>query len=338
MKLLVVLGLLVAVLAKNHMSSVARVRGADPQWPHFAKFVDDYQRHYHNAREVSSKFDVFKLNMMEAARLSKRNPRATFGVNQFADVHPDEFRVTHLMPASVVAKFNESRVGVPSYWDTHARQGVKIDARTGNAAAKNWCDEGKCTSVKDQGQCGSCWAFSATETIESAILIKGSLDKGDLGPQQIVDCDTTMQGCNGGDPRQAIDYVAGAPGQDTEASYPYTAQDGSCAFDPNNVGGTTGGAQDVSDGDENSLQEFIQSSGPPSVCVDASTWQSYTGGVLTDCGSQIDHAVQAVGIDSDSNAYIVRNSWGGGWGEAGMIRIGMGANTCLIANEVTWAS
>jgi C1A family cysteine protease len=339
MKAVLLLAAVACVLAKtNVMSLVQAQRGNDPQWPHFAQFVKDFGRNYHTVAEVNAKFDVFKLNMANAARLSKKNPKATFGVNKFADVHPEEFARTHLMPREAVAAMNASRKGIPSWWSTHKRHAVKINPHTRVAADVNWCDQGKCTPVKDQGQCGSCWAFSATETIESSMMIAGTFQGNALGPQEIVDCDSQMQGCNGGDPRQAIDWVAQNGGLDTEAAYPYTAQDGQCAFDPSQAQGKTSGSQDVSDGDENSLQSFLQSTGPPSVCVDASSWQSYTGGVLTDCGQQIDHAVQAVGIDSSNNAYIVRNSWGEGWGESGMIRVQMGQNLCMIANEVTWAS
>jgi len=330
----------VAVSAHTHMSAVATVRGSDPQWPHFAQFVHDYGRDYESVAEVNEKFDNFKLVMKLAAQHSKANPLARFGVNMFADVHPVEFRRTHLMPANWSTTLKTGK-HFPKWFATHKMHPVKRNAQ-GVPNAVDWCGQGKCTAIKDQGQCGSCWAFSATETIESAMMIAGSFKGNDLGPEQIVDCDTAMQGCGGGDPRQAIDSVNQQGGQDTEQAYPYTAgqsgQAGSCAFDPNNAEGKTSGSQAVSDGDENALQSFLQNTGPPSVCVDASSWQSYSGGVLTSCGSQIDHAVQATGIDDASSAYIVRNSWGAGWGESGYIRIQTGQNLCLIANEVSWSS
>jgi len=328
----------VAVSAHTHMSAVAAARGSDPQWPHFAQFVHDYGRDYESVAEVNEKFDNFKIVMKIAAQHSKANPLARFGVNKFADVHPDEFRRTHLMPTNWSTTLKTDK-HYPKFFKTHKMHPVKRNAQ-GVPNAINWCtDKNACTPVKDQGQCGSCWAFSATETIESAMMIAGQAPP-PLGPEQIVDCDTSMQGCGGGDPRQAIDYVQGAGGQDSEETYPYTAgqsgQAGTCAASGSGPGKTSG-SQDVADGDENALQSFLQNNGPPSVCVDASSWQSYSGGVLTDCGQQIDHAVQAVGLDDTANAYIVRNSWGEGWGESGYIRIQTGQNLCAIANEVSWS-
>jgi len=140
-----------------------------------------------------------------------------------------------------------------------------------------------------------------------------------------------------------MNYLVSAGGQDTEASYPYTAgggQSGSCNFQSGSVAGTLSGPQDVSDGDESALQSFLQNNGPPSVCVDASSWSSYTGGVMTSCGCNIDHAVQATGISSQfgTPAYIVRNSWNTDWGVNGFIYLQIGQNMCCVANEVSWVS
>jgi len=114
---------------------------------------------------------------------------------------------------------------------------------------------------------------------------------------------------------------------------------GTCNFQSPGTG-MTAGAVDVGDGDENALQSFLQNSGPPSVCVDASSWSSYTGGVLTSCGCNVDHAVQATGISSQygTPAYVIRNSWNTDWGVNGFIYLAIGSNTCCVANEVTWTT
>jgi len=206
----------------------------------------------------------------------------------------------------------------------------------------NWEDKGATTPVKDQRQCGSCWAFSATENVESVwFLAKGQLPV--LAPQQIVDCDKSDYGCSGGWPYMAFTYLTNCGGQDTEASYPYKAVDQTCQFKPASVSARISGYKSVPK-DYQQIMNALPTTSPFSVCVDASTWQFYTGGVMTkaQCGSlsSPDHCVQMVGFNSDASDpyWILRNSWGTGWGLSGHIWIEMGANDpCLVNNYVTTA-
>jgi len=221
---------------------------------------------------------------------------------------------------------------------------VGADADVDWCSTQNPDSTNYCTPVKDQGQCGSCWAFSATQTIESANAKAGN-GLNVLAPQQIVDCDGNDDGCGGGDPRSGMTYIQGAPGQEGESSYPYTSgQTGNaseCQFDSSQTVETDqNGPIDVSDGDETKLRSFLETTGPPSVCVDASSWQNYQSGVMSKCGCSIDHAVQAVGIQTVNGveAYKVRNSWNTDWGVDGFIFLKVGSNTCCVANEVSWAS
>jgi len=131
----------------------------------------------------------------------------------------------------------------------------------------------------------------------------------------------------------------GAGGQDSEDSYPYTAgngNSGSCQFDPSNVKAKISGYKKVSG--EPALQTTLQSTGPISVCVDASTWQTYQSGVLTDCGTSVDHCVQLTGYanwGTSGSYWIVRNSWGDSWGQNGFIWIQTGSDLCLIGDYAT---
>jgi C1A family cysteine protease len=322
------------------MVHVARERMAEPEWASFVTFTHDHSRTYKSAEEVHAKFNNFKATVAKNAVLSKQNPLATFGINKFADMSEAEFRSTHLMPVNITSTYRQKHKNMKKWVAPKHPSAMATKARQPDGAV-DWCAAGACTPVKDQQQCGSCWAFSATEVLESFSFISG---KGlpTLAPEQIVDCDTSDSGCNGGDPRSALTYVQGAGGQDTETSYPYTAgggQAGSCAFIQADIAADdANGPVDVTDGTESGLQSFLQSTGPPSVCVDASSWSSYTGGVLSSCGCNIDHAVQATGISADGSYYIVRNSWNTNWGENGFIYLQTGANTCCVANEVSWAS
>jgi len=157
-----------------------------------------------------------------------------------------------------------------------------------------------------------------------------------LAPQEIVDCDTGEQGCNGGDPQQAYPWVAQEGGMDTESSYPYTAEAGTCQFSSSNVAAQISGANDGFGGSEQQMAANLASTAPFSIIVDASSWQYYTGGILpaSQCGQSLDHAVIAAGYDLNNQFWNVRNSWGAGWGENGYIRLQYGQNTCGLTTEV----
>jgi KDEL-tailed cysteine endopeptidase len=312
------------------MGAVERVRGGDADWSSFVGFVAKYGREYSSIREINAKFDIFKANVIVAAQTQKRNPHARFGVTKFSDMSQEEFRATMLMSKEMSEQYTNARklLGKPKPVHHHHRVNVSNDV--------DWCAKGVCSPVKDQGQCGSCWAFSATETLESMVAMSKGGDPPVLGPQQIVDCDKggQDQGCNGGMPAGAIAYLVEAGGQETEADYPYTAQDGQCNFDSSRSLIKPAGSQDVGQGDD-SLQAAIQQS-VVSVGVDASQWSSYQGGIMTDCGSQLDHAVVATGLGTDPDAgvyYIVRNSWGAGWGNNGFIFISGKGDVCGIADN-----
>jgi len=327
----------VAVSAStNVLNHLSQAHQGDAELSGFLKFALRFQRNYGSVAEADHRFLNFKATVARNVQLNKENPKARFGINKFADLSAEEFRRSYLMPINStgkmthIPKFYKHKVDIPA---------VRLQ-KSCLPTGVDWVAKGATTAVKNQGQCGSCWAFSATQALESATFLAGQ-GLPVLSPEQIVDCDSSDGGCQGGDPRSALTYVAGAGGQDTEGSYPYTAgggQSGQCAFQQSNVAATEGGPQDVGDGNEGSLQSFLQNSGPPSVCVDASSWSSYEGGVLTSCGCNIDHAVQAVGISDDGSYYIVRNSWDVTWGEGGYIWLATGQNTCCVANEVTWVS
>jgi len=212
----------------------------------------------------------------------------------------------------------------------------------------DWSSKGVVSAVKNQEQCGSCWAFSATECIESVYaLAKKSKAADVLGPQQIVDCDTAGQdqGCNGGYPYGAFEYIISAGGQETEAAYPYTAQDGTCQFNAKDIKDTISNwAYVTQSSDEKAMQAYVYSTSPISVCVDgADVWQDYTGGVVTPssgCGTTLDHAVQITGwqVQNNTNVWNVRNSWGADWGEAGYIWLQIGGDVCGVADLVTAAT
>ena len=303
---------------------------ADPDFPAFKDFIGKYGRRYATRSEFEGRFIIFKDNLKEIAARNEHNG-ARHGINQFADVDADEFRAQRMgfQPTSLKLK---RKPGLP--------RATPINATA--AKSKDWRNTGVLTPVKDQGQCGSCWAFSATEQLESQYQQQfGSLIE--LSPQQLVSCDPNCGGCNGGNPINAWFYVNNFGGQETEKAYPYTSgttqASGTCnanaEFDAEAIGADVGYYVSQSASDEGNMLLAIQDS-PLSIAVDASTWSSYTGGVVSassGCGSTLNHAVQLVGYNAEGNYYIVRNSWGTSWGNGGYIYVEAGHNVCGIAGQ-----
>lgn len=190
--------------------------------------------------------------------------------------------------------------------------------------------------VKNQGQCGSCWAFSTTAVLESNIAIaKGTLYN--FAEQQLVDCcgDKGYEclGCNGAWPEWALNYV-NAEGIVSQSEYAYTAKKAACKATPTAKKFLNSAKPWVmlQREDQGALKNAISATGPVSICIDASNWSLYRSGVFSNCGTKtLNHAVLAVGYQADG-VWIVRNSWGASWGEQGYIRLSAG-NTCGITEH-----
>lgn len=211
---------------------------------------------------------------------------------------------------------------------------VKNDSVTNLSTAHlsdsvDWRAKGAVNPVQNQGQCGSCWAFSATAAMEGEHFIKtGELLK--LSEQQFVDCDDHSQGCNGGLEASAFFYAKYNP-QELEKDYQYTAKDGKCKADTSKEVVSATDYTNVPPSSDSQLKAAIDAQ-PTCVAVEADTdFQYYKSGILNakNCGTNLDHAVTAVGYGSDSDGnqyYIVRNSWGASWGEDGYIRMAAGTD------------
>jgi cathepsin L len=185
----------------------------------------------------------------------------------------------------------------------------------------DWVSQGKVSRVKNQGNCGSCWAFSTTGVLESWALFTGRSVS--LSEQQLVDCSTAYgnHGCNGGWPSSALNYVK-VGGIATEAEYPYAAKNQNCAKN----GGSFKLASYGSAKGCPALQTAITAR-PISVTVDATNWSKYAGGVFNNCATSINHAVLLVG--ATDSYWKIKNSWASSWGESGYIRLSPG-NTCGV--------
>ncbi|XP_006132119.1 cathepsin K [Pelodiscus sinensis] len=203
----------------------------------------------------------------------------------------------------------------------------------------DWRKKGYVTPVKNQGQCGSCWAFSSVGALEGQLKRRtGKMLS--LSPQNLVDCVTKNDGCGGGYMTNAFEYVKENRGIDSEDSYPYVGQDENCMYSPTGKAAKCRGYREIPEGNEKALKRAVARVGPVSVGIDASlsSFQFYSRGVYYDesCNAEnVNHAVLAVGYGTlkGSKHWIVKNSWGEEWGNKGYILMARNMNNaCGIAN------
>merc|ERR1712054_686421 len=207
-----------------------------------------------------------------------------------------------------------------------------------NNSSVNWVKQGAVTAVKNQGQCGSCWSFSTTGSVEGINAVSGGQLTA-FSEQQLMDCSWLQgnKGCNGGLMDNAFRYLV-SKGSETESDYPYTAQSSFvCKYDSSKVVFKISGYKDVRSNSVDELESAVAQQ-PVSIAVEADqqSWQFYNGGVVSsDCGQQLDHGVLVAGYDNGSTPYwLVKNSWGADWGEQGYIRIlKSSANVCGVLSQ-----
>lgn len=315
--------------------------GEQPVHQTWQFFKTRHQKTYKSATEEEYRKKVFTANMKQAQMLEARNPSAKFGASPFADLTVQEFKRFHnadqyYKNRQSELKASKSTTKVASYWPLYSQE--QIAAIPENV---NWVSKGAVTPVKNQEQCGSCWAFSTTGGIEGQWFLAGhSLTS--LSEQELVSCDTIDDGCNGGLMNNAYDWLLqNRQGKiSTEASYPYVSGMGNvpaCNLAGKTVGATINGHYNIYHS-ETQMAAWVAEHGPLSIAVDATAWQLYFGGIMTDCGgSQLDHGVLIVayGISNDTSKipyWLIKNSWGASWGDQGYIPVARGSDQCLLSH------
>ena len=335
---------------------------------HFANFMKKYFVRYGSEELKSTRRGIFCENLKNADRLNELNGNNIFGVTKFSDQTPEEFSVLLGRKNQAVTPSSARSVRTPkTSGNLHAMDASIVD----------WTKQGVVTPVKNQGQCGSCWAHSATEQIESEWILAGN-SMWEFSVQQVTSCVKNTLGCGGGDTPAAYEYLMGLPAGEglgsgawapyvqsmterclgkrcteacsdldidilnTEAKLtgPLTAVTGYDYATPPCSSGSCAN-QNVT-----LLAQNIATHGPASICVNAANWSSYVGGVMTEtaCGgmasTDIDHCVQLTGYNAEANPpyWIVRNSWATDWGVNGYIYLAFGENTCGLANEATFVT
>ncbi|KAB7503959.1 Cathepsin L [Armadillidium nasatum] len=328
----IVLALLVATIA----ASFAFPPDIQLLFQEWETYKIQYNKQYTRA-EDSLRLKAFvqsKIQIAQHNQLFYEGKKSYFmGVNKFSDMFLSE----RIHKMGVTYKVDEIRPkGVPTFISPN--KDVEIPA------AIDWREKGAVTQVKDQKDCGSCWAFAAVGSLEGQHFRKtGKLVS--LSEQNIVDCDTKDYGCGGGFPSDAYEYIAQNGGIDTEESYPYTAKDGPCKFNNETIGAIGIGWEETRENDEEDLRKAVATVGPISVLIYAPpAFLSYQGGVFDGSSCHyhmINHAVVVVGYGTTEDGedyWIVKNSWGSDWGMFGYILMARNKNNaCSIASYATYA-
>ncbi|WCJ27177.1 Cysteine proteinases superfamily protein [Euphorbia peplus] len=277
-------------------------------------WMAQYGKVYRDNAEKEMRFQIFKDNVyfIESSNKAGIKPYK-LGINQFTDLTVEEFRATY------------NGYKMPTHLTSAATKSYRYENVTDVPTSLDWRTKGVVTPIKDQGQCGCCWAFSAVAAMEGITkLSTGKLIS--LSEQELVDCDTSGidQGCEGGLMDDAFEFIIKNNGLTTEASYPYKGADGTC--NAGKAAATITGYEDVPANNEGALLKAVANQ-PISVAIDAgeSDFQHYESGVFTgECGTSLDHGVTVVGYgtsDDGKKYWLVKNSWGTTWGESGYIRM-----------------
>ena len=303
----------------------------------FQKFITKYNKKYESVNEYLARYEVFKRNVIEA--FSNEELSYKTGITQFSDLTKQEFKKIYL-------NLNYDAMAISNFQPIYAKNiGAAPDTF-------DWRNRNAVNPVKDQGSCGSCWAFSAIGNLEGLYAInKGVLKR--FSEQQLVDCDNMDSGCNGGLMEYAFTFLKNYNCLNFEEDYPYSGRKGTCRTDftkcvdmkvtgYKKLGSSSSTWSPV---DEDEVKEFLYEVGPLAVALNANPLQTYSSGILDLTSSQcpvsgINHAVLLVGYGqtSEKDFWIVKNSWGKSWGESGYFRIRRGNGTCGINCYITTAT
>jgi len=293
----------------------------------FMEHISEYGLSYGTWDEYHFRAGIFKTNLDIIEKHNTSGANFELGINHLATWTHEEYK-------GLLGYKPEMHTGKEIHESHYSSWGAP-------AADADWRAKGAVTAVKNQGHCGSCWSFSATGAIEGAEFIDGTKKLTPLSEQQLVDCSTRNDGCKGGSMGLAFLYAEKNP-LVTETDYPYTAKDGtSCKYVRSEGVGHVKDAYSVKADNPSALMSVIEKYGPVSIAVEAdkSVFQLYKSGVLDSaaCGTHLDHGVLAVGYGADY--FIVKNSWGAGWGDAGYLKISNSIdNICGILSQPVFPS
>lgn len=295
----------------------------------FSKFSQQFNKNY-EVQNVFSKYQTFKNNVDLIIAHNASGQSFTMEINKFADLTAAEFN--QFMGLKLTAAETNSTM---SDLESLIRP---VNTKEVTFEPIDWIAKRMVTEPKDQGQCGSCWAFAATGALEPAARIAGKAGYDlNLSEQFLVDCSKANSGCNGGLMSLAYDYIMSKGGIPNQKDYPYTARDERCKTEaPLNPVGNPKGYKKIATNDAAHYEALKD--GPVSVALAASSsaFQFYKTGVVTTCKDRgINHGVTMVGAGEQNGIkyYEIRNSWGSGWGDNGNIKLEYGTQQCGLTTS-----
>lgn len=339
---------LVACFAVCHAAYSSRYFSEEECKSKFTAWKAKYSKQYSSLVEESTRFENFKRKLDSIEHRNSLGRSFRVGLNKWSDMLNDEW-ARKMFPNKGQKKFRTQLGSV-------ARTTLPVDTATPLPRSWDWRDHKAVTEIKDQGDCGSCWAFSAIAAIEGAWAIAGN-SLTEFSEEQLVDCGgrffpSILQGCNGGDMGTAFEYVIKQGGVETEDEYPYYAGAAGkssfddCKFTPSKVAGKISSWANVTALNSTAFLQALYKQ-PISVAVDASSadWQDYSGGMFAGMCSEdpedLDHGIAAIGFSLDKDlqtgAVTFKNSWGEDWGWEGTIELYIGPkkddNTCGFMDQ-----
>jgi cathepsin F len=302
----------------------------------FQEYMSYHGKSYATIDEFNKRYNAFKANYETS--IEKKVQK----LSKFMDITKEEFKKKYLNLK--IKDFKIQSGDTETIKDKEESNNEKSGRNLQSLPSSfDWRDKGVVSSIKDQGECGCCWAFSAVANIESQYAIQNSRIL-DLSEEQLLDCDSGNDGCNGGIMDQAFKYIKNAGGLMSEADYRYTQNKDTCRFKKNKAVIKVTGWSIAGSKNEETIKKMLVNTGPLAVAVNADNMQNYSGGIISDSqsdcpSSNINHAVNLVGYGEDNGEkfWIVKNSWGENWGENGYFRIARGKGTCGINEYVVSA-
>nr|XP_029720359.1 uncharacterized protein LOC109405203 isoform X3 [Aedes albopictus] len=314
-------------------------KGEDHARHLFEKFKLKHSRQYQSSLEHEMRFRIFKNNLFKIEQLNKyEQGTAKYGITHFADMTSAEYR----QRTGLVVPRDEDRnhVGNPK---------AEIDENMEIPEAFDWRESGAVSPVKNQGNCGSCWAFSVVGNIEGLHQIKTKVLE-EYSEQELLDCDAVDSACQGGYMDDAYKAIEKIGGLELESEYPYLAKkQKTCHYNSTKVHVRVKGAVDLPK-NETAMAQYLVANGPVSIGLNANAMQFYRGGISHPwrplCSKKnLDHGVLIVGygvkeypmFNKTMPFWIVKNSWGPKWGEQGYYRIFRGDNTCGVSEMASSA-